>query len=144
MPEPRRDELPPLGEPTPALVRRRPGVWYRSGAFAAAVALVVGLVLGFAVGRSIDDGSERGAPAARSPVTPSTSPSTTTVVVPALPDDCADALRAAEQVLQLLGQGFETLRRFQVERIEEVLADLDRLRRRVTARIAACQEQLRP
>lgn len=143
MPEPHPDELPPLGEPTPALDHRRQGPWYGSVSVVAVVALLVGSVVGFGVGRSLHRRSTADAPEARSSERPTVGGPSTVVTVPALPADCSDALRSAEQALQLLAQGFESLRRFHVDRIEAVLADLDRLRGHVTARVVACQEQLR-
>ena len=144
MPEPHPNELPPLGEPSPALDHRRQGLWYRRVSVVAVVALLVGSVVGFGVGRSLDSRSTAETPKARPSERPTVGgPSTTVVTVPALPADCSDALRSAEQALQLLAQGFESLRRFHVDRIDAVLADLDWLRGHVTARVVACQEQLR-
>lgn len=144
MPEPHPRELPPLGEPTPALVHHQEGAWYRSRPVAAAVGLLIGVLVGFGLGRSLDDGSGEESASNRPPVQPSVVTSSTTVpAAPELPGDCAQALRSAEAALQLLEQGFQNLRRFEVERVEEVLADLNRLRVQVTERVVACQEQLR-
>ena len=144
MSEPHPGELPPLGEPTPALARRRDGAWYRRTPVVAAVGLLIGALAGFGVGRSLDDGSAEETATNRPPVQPSVvSSPTTTPPAPTLPEDCVEALRSAEASLQLLQQGFQHLRGFQLERVEDVLGDLDRLRALVTAQVLACQEQLR-
>lgn len=139
---PRPEEQPALGETTPALLRRRSRPWYSSPFFAAALGLLVGVVAGFGVGTSVDDDSTGESSRNPRPLPPSV---VTTTVPPAtaLPGDCEEALRSAESVVQLLEQGFRSLRRLQVERIEEVLADLGRLRSQVTANLVGCQAQLR-
>ncbi len=135
-------DQPPLGEPTPALARPRSGSWYGNPLVAAALGLLAGLVAGFGIGRSLDQGSaEETSP---KPV-PTRPPVVTTTVPPppTLPADCDQALRSAEDVVQLLEHGFQNLRRLQVDRVEQVVAELARLRSEVTARVVGCQEQLR-
>ncbi len=139
---PGRGGEPPLGEPVPALVGDGGPSWYRNPFFGAAVALLVGVVAGFVVGRSVDGGSAEERASNPRPVQPSV---VTTTVPPAraLPPDCEEALRFAETVVQLLDHGFQSLRQLRVERAEEVVADLGRLRGQVTSKLVACHEQLR-
>ncbi len=140
---PQPEEQPPLGEPAPALSAGREGSWYRSPLFVAAVALLVGAVAGFVAARSLDDDSSQEASSEARPRQTTVVTTTTVAPVRPLPPDCEEALRSAESVVQLLEHGFQSLRQLQVERIEEVVADLGRLRGQVTASVVACQEQLR-
>ena len=138
---PHSEEQPPLGETTPALLARRGDSSYSSSLFVGAVGLLVGVAVGFGAATSLHDHStEESSPKAR-PVPPPVV--TTAPPARVLPSDCEQALRSAETVVQLLEQGFQSIRRFEVERIEEVLADLGRLRSQVTANVVGCQEQLR-
>lgn len=135
-------DQPPLGEPTPALARRRSGSWHGNSFVAAALGLLFGLVAGFGVGRSLGQGSAEETSSKPVPTRPSVL-TTTVPPPPTLPADCDQALQSAEEVVQLLEHGFQNLRRLQVDRVEQVVADLGRLRSEVTARVVGCQEQLR-
>ncbi len=139
---PQPAEQPPLGEPVPAVAGDGARSRYKNPFFGAAIGLLIGVVAGFVVGRSLDAGSsDESAPNPRT-----VQPSVVTTTVPsarALPRDCEEALRSAETVVQLLDHGFQSLRRLQIERVEEVVANLGRLRGQVTANVVACHEQLR-
>lgn len=100
--------------------------------------LCVGLLLGFGLASIIDDGGEA-AVEGDAPV--ETTLRRTTTTAPSLPPECAEAIRSAEQSLTLLDQAFQTARRFDVENLDRMLADLDQLRRSLSERIRACVER---
>jgi hypothetical protein len=135
------EELPPLGERTPGRPARPRSTtpWYRRAPVVALAGLGVGLLLGFGLASIIDDGGERAAVEGDAPV--ETTLRRTTTTSPSLPPECAEAIRSAEQSLTLLDQAFQTARRFDVENLDRMLAELDQLRRSLSERIRACVER---
>ncbi|MDP8936209.1 MAG: hypothetical protein M3O23_00380 [Actinomycetota bacterium] len=142
MPEGSDEELPPLGEPTPAPPPRSDaGRWYRGTWFAGLVGLVLGALLAFGVAAIVFDSDDddvatrddgRARPEATAPV------ATTVVTVPV---ECVDAMRSAQQSLTVLEQGFQRLRRFEVGDVERMLAELQELRGTLTERVRECLER---
>jgi len=145
MADEREEELPPLGEATP---HRRSGPdvappWYRRLWVVGLACLVVGALLGFGLAAIVDGGDEdtvaigEAGEVDRSSRTP---PSTTTTTVVAVPPECVEAMRSAQQSLGVLDQGFQGLRRLNVGDVERVLADLEEVRRNLSERVRECLE----
>lgn len=136
------EELPPLGERTPGRPARPRSTtpWYERPPVVALAGLCVGLLLGFGLASMIDDGGERAAVEGDAPVE-TTLGRTTTTIAASLPPECVEAIRSAEQSLTLLDQAFQNARRFDVENLDRMLADLDQLRRSLSERIRACVER---
>jgi len=135
------EELPPLGERTPGRPARPRSTipWYRRAPVVALAGLCVGFLLGFGLASILDDRGERAAVEGDAPVETTLRRTTTTAA--SLPPECAEAIRSAEQSLTLLDQAFQTARRFDVENLDRMLADLDQLRRSLSERIRACVER---
>lgn len=135
------EELPPLGERTPGRPARPRSAtpWHTRPPVVALAGLCVGLLLGFGLASIIDDEGERAAIEGDAPV--ETTLRRTTTTAPSLPPECVEAIRSAEQSLTLLDQAFQTARRFDVENLDRMLADLDELRRSLSERIRACVER---
>ncbi|MFP5316672.1 MAG: hypothetical protein ACLGI2_00045 [Acidimicrobiia bacterium] len=130
------EKLPPLGEPTPG----RPVASRIRMPLVALAGLVVGLVAGFAIGQVVADDDVRDE--AEDPGRIATTlPRPTTTAPLAVPAECRDAMRSAEQALGLLDEGFQSLRTFQVGEIEAVLRDMERLRTVLSDRVRQCLEQ---
>ena len=143
MPEQSSEDLPPLGERTPAVTgSSRP--WYQAPAPVGALCLVLGLVLGAVIGMAVGDGDER---ERRTEVATGTDTSvagvaTTTSSVATVPPECLDALRSAEQALQLVQQGAQSLRDLRVNDVDRTISDLDQLRRGFSGSVRRCNERL--
>lgn len=135
------DRLPPLGERTPR-PSRRDGAgtpWYKRPWVAGLAGITVGLMLGLGLATVADDDSEGAAVSVNEPVETTVPPRTTTTVR-ALPRECADALRTAEQSLTLLDQAFQSARRFEVGQLDRMLSELEDVRRSLTERVRTCVE----
>ena len=134
------ERLPPLGERTPARPGRpRAGTpWYNRPAVAGVAGIVLGLLVGVGLAASADDDRDR------SPVDLDRSIETTvprpTTTLRALPRECAEALRTAEQSLALLDQAFQSARRFDVAQLDRMLSELQDVRRGLTERVRTCVE----
>lgn len=142
MPEHSSEDLPPLGEPTPALTGpTRP--WYRAPVPVGVLGLVLGLVLGAVIGVGVGGGGDSGGSTEMAADTDKPAPrkSSTTSVATA-PPECVDALRSAEQALQLVQQGVQSLRDLRVNDVDRTVSDLDRLRGGFSASARRCQERL--
>lgn len=135
------EELPPLGERTPGRPARPRSTtpWHGRAPVVALAGLCVGLLLGFGLASIIIDDGGEAAVEGDAPV--DTTLRRTTTTAPSLPPECAEAIRSAEQSLTLLDQAFQTARRFDVENLDRMLADLDQLRRSLSERIRACVER---
>ncbi len=143
MPEQSSEDLPPLGEPTPAVTGpSRP--WYRAPAPVGTLGLVLGLVLGTLVGLAVGDGdeSERATEAATDTDMSVRGEPTTTSSVATVPPECLDALRSAEQALQLVQHGAQSLRDLRVNDVDRTISDLDRLRNGFSGTVRRCNERL--
>lgn len=138
MPEPGQN-LPPLGERVPA-VRARRSLRPRTGLVVAGVAAAAGLVTGIFVGAGLggSDGSPSGGPV---PASAPTLPATTSPPATAVPPECVEAMRSAEQALRLLEQGLETVRRLRFEDAEGLLAEMQRLRSGFSGRVQGCLDR---
>lgn len=136
------DQLPPLGERTPARRRRSQGdtPWYNRPSVAGLAGIAVGLMLGLGLAALADDDSERAAVDVDQLVE-TTLPQRTTTTVPTLPRECADAIRTAEQSLTLLDQAFQSARRFDMGELDRMLSELQEVRRGLTDRVRACVER---
>lgn len=155
------EDIPPLGEPTPAH-RHRPrdgAAWYRRTPAVAAGSLLLGLLVGAAFGRALGDvngtegsATEQGAgvPAAEvaevsgretSTTTTPMRPSTTTVT---LASACQEAIRSTEQALGLLDQGLQSLRQLDLNDLDEVLDDMNEVRDGFRRRVEECLEAQAP
>ncbi len=141
MTDPNDERLPPLGERTPARPRGSgPGApWYRRAWVAGLAGIGLGLVLGVALATFTDTGPERAEVGTDGPAG-ATIPLRTTTTVAALPRDCSEAIRTAEQSLALLDQAFQTARRFDVRELDRMLSDLQQVRQSLTERVRACVE----
>lgn len=134
------ERLPPLGERTPARPGRpRAGTpWYKRPSVAGVAGIVLGLLVGVGLAASADDDRDR------SPVDLDRSIETTvprpTTTLRALPRECAEALRTAEQSLALLDQAFQSARRFDVAQLDRMLSELQDVRRGLTERVRTCVE----
>lgn len=142
MTDPNDDRLPPLGERTPRQFRRdhAGGPWYKRPWVAGLAGITLGLMLGLGLAAVADDDSEGAAVVVNEPVE-TTLPSRTTTTVRALPRECADALRTAEQSLTLLDQAFQSARRFDAGELDRMLSELQEVRRALTDRVRACVER---
>ncbi len=139
------DDLPPLGEPTPALPRRRRAhdPW-RHVPVVALVALGVGLLGGLALGLLLAGGDDGPAETASGTTPVDTSPpSTTTTTLATVPAECLETIRSAEQALVLLDQGVRSLRGLQIADTERALADMERLRRSFAGHARDCLDKAR-
>ena len=136
------DRLPPLGERTPRPSRgdRAGTPWYKRPWVAGLAGITLGLMLGLGLAAVADDDSERAAVDINEPVG-TTLPPRTTTTVPALPRECADAIRTAEQSLTLLDQAFQSARRFEVGELDRMLSELQEVRRGLADRVRACVER---
>ena len=142
MSEPIQDELPPLGRPTSARPPRTPEARSRSTWLVALIALTAGLVVGIPVGTALDGGSdEQPLPEALGNDVEETALPTTTVV--ALPRECLQTIRSAQQALALLDEGLRSLGDLDVLQVERVLADMERLRQGFARRAQQCLEDPR-
>jgi len=136
------DRLPPLGERTPRPSRRdHAGTpLYKQPWVAGLAGITLGLILGLGLAAVADDDSEGAAVGVNEPVE-TTLPLRTTTTVSALPPECADAIRTAEQSLTLLDQAFQSARRFDVGQLDRMLAELQDVRRSLTERVRTCVER---
>lgn len=134
------DRLPPLGERTPRPSRRaRAGTpWYKRPWVAGLVGVTLGLMVGLGLAAVADDGSEGAAVSVDQPVETTLPLPTTTVR--ALPRECADTLRTAEQSLTLLEQALQSARRFDMGQLDRMLSELQDVRRSLTERVRTCVE----
>ena len=143
MSEPTDDDLPPLGRPTSARPPRTPEARSRSTWLVASIALAVGLAVGFPLGSALESGSdERPLPEAPSSDVEETALPTTTTVV-ALPPECLQTIRSAQQALVLLDEGLRSLDDLDVLEVERVLVDMERLRHGFARRAQQCLEDPR-
>jgi len=104
---------------------------------------VLGLVLGAAAGLAVGDKDQRGEQtevATETDASDRRGPPTTSV--PAVPPECLEALRSAEQALQLVQQGAQSLRDLQVGDVNRTISDLDRLRSGFSSSVDRCEERL--
>lgn len=154
------EDVPPLGEPTPAH-RHRPGdgsAWYRRTPAVAAGSLLLGLLVGAAFGRALGDANgtegsatEQGAgvPTAEVAEVPGTTSTTTTAMRPStttvtLASACLEAIRSTEQALGLLDQGLQSLRQLDLNDLDEVLDDMNEVRDGFRRRVEECLEAQAP
>ena len=143
MSEPAQDDLPPLGRPSPARPPRTGEASSRSTWLVGLIALTAGLAVGFPLGSALEDGSEeRPVPEALSSDVEETALPTTTTVV-ALPPECLQTIRSAQQALVLLDEGLRSLGDLDVLGVEGVLADMERLRQGFARRAQQCLEDPR-
>ena len=140
MPEPSHDDLPPLGQPNPPRSGRVGAPGSGTTPLVAAIALAVGLLGGIPVGMAFgEETADEPAPdTSGDDVEQTTAPTTTTVVE--LPDECVDTIRSAQQALVLLDEGVQSLGELDLNGVEEVLADIDRLREGFARRAQECLE----
>lgn len=140
------DDLPPLGEPTPARPRRRrvPDSWQQAPVVAL-IALVIGLLVGLALGLLAGDGEDGPAKSASGAMTPvdTSPPPTTTTTLATVPTECLETIRSAEQALALLDQGARSLRDLRLADTERAVADMERLRRSFARQASGCLENAR-
>ena len=139
------EQLPPLGEPTPG----RPGPveastprHSRKAPVVGLVGLVVGALLGFGLASIVgvgDDDDDNVAMDRNGRVQSLRQTTTTTAVT--VPPECVDAVRSAQQSLNLLDQGFQSLRRLEVGDVERMLARLQELRGDLADRVRECLER---
>ena len=135
------ERLPPLGERTPG----RPGrsrantPWHKRPSVAGVAGIVVGLLAGVGLTALTDDDRDRPVVGIDESIE-TTVPRATTTTAPALPPECAEALRTAEQSLSLLDQAFQSARRFEVGQLDRMLSELDDVRRGLTERVQTCVE----
>lgn len=135
------ERLPPLGERTPG----RPGrshagtPWHKRPWVACVAGLAVGLLAGVGLAAMADDDRDRAAVGIDESIE-TTVPRATTTTARALPRDCAEALRTAEQSLTLLDQAFQAGRRFDVAELDRMLSELQDVRRGLTERVQTCVE----
>ncbi len=143
MPEASSEDLPPLGEPTPAVTRPSPP-WYKTPAPVGILGVMLGLVLGAVIGLAVGNGdeSERARELATETDTSIRREPTTTSSVVTMPPECVDALRSAEQALQLVQQGIQSLRDLRVNDVDRTISDLDRLRNGFSGTVRRCNERL--
>lgn len=135
------EQLPPLGEPTPAPPRRPDGSgrWYGRAPVVGVAGLLVGVLIGVAPAWIVSDGDDNDA-AVDDVRVERTLPATTTTAV-TVPGECMDAMRAAQQALTVLDEGLQSLRRLQTRNLERTLTQLDRLRQSLGERVRECFER---
>ena len=134
------ERLPPLGERTPGRPSpSRAGTpWYKRPSVAGVAGIVVGLLAGIGLAALADDDRDRPEVGIEESIETTVPRPTTTVR--ALPRECAEALRTAEQSLALLDQAFQTARRFDVGQLDRMLSELQDVRRGLTERVRTCVE----
>ncbi len=134
-------DLPPLGEPTPALAGpSRP--WYQAPVPVGILGLVLGLVLGAIMGAAVGNGAESEGGTEVATDNDTSAQRGTTTSVPTAPPECVEALRSAEQALQLVQQGVQSLRHLRVDDVDRTISDLDRLRSGFSSTVGRCQDRL--
>lgn len=139
MSEPTDDDLPPLGEP-PSPRRTRPAsrVVRRRTAVAALIGLLFGFGAGFGLAGGMDDDSvtNTGRPPGSARV--GTPPTTEE----ALPQECVDTMRSAQQALALVDQAVRDLRNLNLGEAERAAREVERLRVGLDEEVRRCFEQM--
>lgn len=143
MSEPTHDDLPPLGQSTPARPPRTAGRRSASSLLAAVVALVVGVAVGIPVGQALEGGSDEGASSEAPGGDVEETPLATTTTLAELPQECVETIRSAQQALVLLDEGLQSLSALDLAEVESVLADMQRLREGFARRAQVCLEDPR-
>lgn len=143
MSEPSHDDLPPLGRPTPARRSRTTKGQFRSTLLVAVVALAAGLLVGIPVGQALEgDSDEQALPAAPGEeVDEPALPTTTTLA--ALPQECVQTIRSAQQALVLLDEGLQSLGDLDLAEVEAVLGEMEGLREGFARRAQECLDNPR-
>lgn len=142
MPEQNHDDLPPLGQPNPPRGARSTAGGSRSTPLVAAIALAVGLLGGIPIGLALEDeaGEDPAPETSAEDVAQTSRPTTSTTAAVALPDECVDTIRSAQQALVLLDEGVQSLGELDLNAVEEVLADIQGLREGFARRAQECLE----
>ena len=144
MSKPTIEEVPPLGERTPARSSRPRSTALRGhAALVGTVALVVGLLAGFGLARLTD-----GAAAGETAATPSPqasvddrSPVTTALIVPA---ECAETIRSAQKAVAIFDRGVQAMRDLDVAGLRAAGKDMDRVRPALEGPLERCLERVAP
>lgn len=142
MSEPTVDEVPPLGERTPARPSRPRFETLRGhAAVVGAVGLVVGMLAGFGLAR-LTDGAASGRDAATAPpeaALDDRSPATTAVTVP---EQCVETIRSAQRAAAAFDRGVQAMRNLDVAALQEAGEDIQRLRPALDGPLERCLERV--
>lgn len=143
MSQPAQEDLPPLGRPTPDPRSRTTETRSRITLFVAVLALAVGLLAGIPVGQALDgEPDEQALPEAPAGDVDQTALPTTTTLA-ALPQECIQTIRSAQQALVLLDEGLQSLGQLDLVEVETVLADMQQLREGFAQRARECLDNPR-
>lgn len=141
MPEPPEEELPPLGQPNPVRRQRRSEPRLRSRHVVPVIALVLGLLAGFVAGQAFEGEADDQARSEGGDLDETRAPTTTTLAP--LPPECVQTIRSAQQALVLLEEGMQSFGELDLAELEDVLADIERLREGFARRTQECLEDPR-
>lgn len=135
------DPLPPLGERTPGRARRPPAAvpWYRRAPIVGLAGVLVGLALGLALSALSGTGHEQAPDGVGRP--PLTTVPRTTTTAPSVPTECTEAIRSAQESLALLDRAFQTARQFDVGQLDQMLSELQQVRRALSDHVQACVDR---